>query len=986
MSWWGRVLRRSTPPVNPPARRVFHSTPVADFIAALSSGAGKVTRAEALTVPAVVRGRNELCAIATLPLRCYDAGNVVVDRPLLRQFDPSVGNVVHLAMTIEDLLFEGISWWRILAYGWDGFPVSVMRVEPGSVSVNPPVGRGLSPLPSGVDPRNGGVVYVDGLPVSGRDMIRFDSPNPGLLTAGARAIRTSLALDKAGVLYATTPPAREVLRPADGQDLDQPEIDATLADYEARSKAGVVRWLPSTVQREQGSGYSPAEIQLVELKRQSVLELANLMGLDPEELGLSTTSRTYKNINERRIDKVNETLAPYLSAVTDRLNMRDASGRGNVFPGTLTAKWDLTDYLKADALDRSAVQRTYFDMGVLSADEIRTDEGRPGPAPGKVAPPVNIPDAEPAEEATVDAARELATVNFADDARLTFVPLALETFSVDHDRRTITGVALPYGRVGNGYRFERGALQYTDPSRIKLNLHHDRTRTVGVATAIKDSPQGLRMSLRIAATPEGDAALQYAQDGVLDGLSVEIDPPGPGDTVPDPRHKNGVLVKKAVLRGVALTGDPAFDDARIERVVMSKEEVAVPDTDTEQTTAQTEPVAVPAPSTTANTAPAQFTAEEMERLRNFARMVDASGRAVVDPTRRPVVTTQVAEVPYRFDRSGTLQAGTADFGVDLVRATKLGNPDSPEWKRVMEFMNRELTFDIATGDVNELNPTITQARFIDERQFMYPLFAATNRGTPPNGVQPFKYPVYSSASNFVDAHEEGTEPGSGGYVTADHATITPAAYSGKARINREVWDMGGQPGISDLVWRKVVRSWFETIEGVIAGVLDAASPTSLGTFTAGGGTTGQTLVAELRKYLTALQFARGGFRFTDLFGEFGFYTDLAGALDTTGRPIFPAISPMNADGTVAGQWSTISVNGLPVRPAWALGATSSGTTPDSSYLVDRDSVDTWTTGPQRLDMTQTAVAYVDIGVWGYMASTINDLNGVREVIYAETSG
>jgi len=81
---------------------------------------GRVGREEALSVPAVLRGRNMLCSISTLPLEAVDAQNRVQDHPLLGQVDANVPNVVTLAMTVEDLLFEAVAWWRITDFGPDG--------------------------------------------------------------------------------------------------------------------------------------------------------------------------------------------------------------------------------------------------------------------------------------------------------------------------------------------------------------------------------------------------------------------------------------------------------------------------------------------------------------------------------------------------------------------------------------------------------------------------------------------------------------------------------------------------------------------------------------------------------------------------------------------------------------------------------------------------------------------------------------------------
>jgi hypothetical protein len=41
----------------------------------------------------------------------------------------------------------------------------------------------------------------------------------------------------------------------------------------------------------------------------------------------------------------------------------------------------------------------------------------------------------------------------------------------------------------------------------------------------------------------------------------------------------------------------------------------------------------------------------------------------------------------------------------------------------------------------------------------------------------------------------------------------------------------------------------------------------------------------------------------------------------------------------------------------------------------------WATPPQRLTLDQVEVRYVHIGVWGYQASAISDITGVRELIF-----
>ena len=124
--------------------------------------------------------------------------------------------------------------------------------------------------------------------------------------------------------------------------------------------------------------------------------------------------------------------------------------------------------------------------------------------------------------------------------------------------RTIAGVALPFGQVGRTsagpVTVNAGAVRVPESLRsVKLFREHGREHPLGYALTATEDQTGLRMSFRAAATPDGDAALLEAAEGVRDALSVELD---------NVRIEDGVVVE-AELTGVALTAVPAFPGARL---------------------------------------------------------------------------------------------------------------------------------------------------------------------------------------------------------------------------------------------------------------------------------------------------------------------------------------------------------------------------------------------------------------------------------------
>src|SRR5688500_12104517 len=95
-------------------------TPVDDAIVASQRDlnlSAPVTRDQALSVEAVLRGRTLICSIAALPIEERDKNGKLVASKLLEQTDPNVPNVVFWASLIEDMIFEGIGWTKVVE--WD---------------------------------------------------------------------------------------------------------------------------------------------------------------------------------------------------------------------------------------------------------------------------------------------------------------------------------------------------------------------------------------------------------------------------------------------------------------------------------------------------------------------------------------------------------------------------------------------------------------------------------------------------------------------------------------------------------------------------------------------------------------------------------------------------------------------------------------------------------------------------------------------------
>ena len=98
----------------------------------------------------------------------------------------------------------------------------------------------------------------------------------------------------------------------------------------------------------------------------------------------------------------------------------------------------------------------------------------------------------------------------------------------DQPRRSISGVAVVYGveaTVSDGTRvkFLEGSLPLEGPN-PKLFLYHDSTQPVGVVTERTQVDNTVLFSARLSETSLGSEALVLASDGVLDAVSVGVNP------------------------------------------------------------------------------------------------------------------------------------------------------------------------------------------------------------------------------------------------------------------------------------------------------------------------------------------------------------------------------------------------------------------------------------------------------------------------------
>lgn len=948
----------------------------------------RIGRAQAMSVGAVKRSRDLICGtLGALPMRVHNRDRQTVPNVLFEQPEPDTARSVTMTRIVEDLFFEGRAWLRITEFGWHGYPTKVRRLEPRAVNVQ----QNAKVYVSSSDGRVQGGAWEW---VPDAELIRIDSPNDPLLTAGARAIRTCLLLDRAAARYASDPLPLGYFAPAEGaMDPTPDEVRDLLDEWEEANRSRSWGYVGAAL-RANVLQWNPEQLQLAQARDTAVLEISRICGLDPEDLGVSTTTRTYQNAEQRRLDMLDFTLKAYVTAIEDRLSMGDVLPRGHF------ARFQYEGFLRSDTLTRMQVYEIGRRVGVYNDERIAELEDIPSARPQKPPAPAAPPPVEQAPPAPTTSKEDAVAAtagqrwHFTADGPLALgfdLDAATAQFTVDSAKRTVSGVAVPWGAVarsgGRRWRFAKDSLHWGgDASRVKLNRDHDRAQSFGYAATLESTHAGLVASFRIGRGAEGDAMLALAEDHVYDGFSIEVDfEPGDG-WEPDPTDETVCLVHSGTLRAVALTAMPAFDGARVAHVAATREETTV--------SAPAAPAAEPTPAEPAPAAPAavdfaQLATGLSESIRTavaeaFANLPQPQGGRQVIPAGEGAAVVREPLV-YRMDGNGhsmVRDAWKARTEGDVDARDRL-NKFSLQLTNASREASEPVRFGANTGNAAAvIPPGYRPDLYVTQLMQGRPLWSAVSRGTLTDAT-PFTIPAFGSASGMTGNHTEGTNP-TGGTLVVGTKTVSPGAVSGLFSLTREIVD-SANPAIDAIATQAMQESYTQQTEAKLYAELNgpngqggaitggfvpsgAQVSTTKGGSVAGGTLGGEKLIMGSRAALAAYPFRRFGApnrMFLSAEGTSAFAT----ALDNTGRPLLPSVGAQNTVGVGNAVTQGWYVDGLAAQPAWSMSGNAAG----DADVLGFNSNDVWAWESPLLTFRfeeRGGPANIDLALFGYVACRV----------------
>ncbi|WP_341257680.1 phage portal protein [Gordonia malaquae] len=278
-----------------------------------------LTRATAMSVPAIKRGRNIICTtIGRIPLAAYRGGTVLSDQPTwIDRTNGPVSPYHRMVWTVDDLLFYGWSLWACqrgtggAVIAADRVPFDRWRIDDG-----------------------GTVLFVDHngteTPADPASVILIPGSDEGLLAASSGTVRHAVNLLAAADKAAETPAANIELHQTNDLVIDETEAKEMVKAWAAarRGENGGVAFTSNGVEvREHGT--FDAHL-LVDGRNAAALDCARVLSLPGSALDATVdkASLNYETQEGKAADLIDYGLSAYMSPITARLGMDDVVPRG----------------------------------------------------------------------------------------------------------------------------------------------------------------------------------------------------------------------------------------------------------------------------------------------------------------------------------------------------------------------------------------------------------------------------------------------------------------------------------------------------------------------------------------------------------------------------------------------------------------------------------------------------------------------------------
>ena len=532
-----------------------------------------------------------------------------------------------------------------------------------------------------------------------------------------------------------------------------------------------------------------------------------------------------------------------------------------------------------------------------------------------------------------------------------------EIQAADTERRVISGLVAPYDEIGytsaGPVRFERGAISIPDATKIKLLSQHQQDKPVGRAINFSEDTAGIYGSFRLSSSTRGQDALVLAQENLVSGLSVGVDV-----TASKPMG-DYLLVTAAVLKEVSLVESAAFSSASVTDIAAARAALeAATSTSTKEktTTINTTIVEIETETETESeeavtTAPENTPAETPVDTPVEAEKVEAA-RKIIRPS---VLDSQRVRTPI---------VSMATYTEHKIKAA-LGNDDSKLYVTAA---------DDSFSTNPAFNPTQYLSEFVTNTRFGTPAIDACSQGVLPTSGMTISVPSLvtsagggSGVAPSVTVELEAGNVQNTGMVT-EYLTGNVSKYAGMNTISVELLERSDPNFYAELT-QQLQNAYLTTIDTTVLAALISAGQSATATTADSDGVIAFASEAAAKVYKGTGYFAQ------NYVGNAAQWQLLMGATDTTKRPIYNAIQPMNAAGQVGPQSIRGNVLGLDLFVDKNFAAS---TVDDGSALILAPEAFTVYRSPQAyMSVNVVSNLQVQVAIYGFMATIAKMPAGIQ---------
>ena len=495
--------------------------------------------------------------------------------------------------------------------------------------------------------------------------------------------------------------------------------------------------------------------------------------------------------------------------------------------------------------------------------------------------------------------------------------LYIEASSIEcsEERREISGKIVPMGtgeigRTNLGeYAFAANSIQIADTSKIRLLSQHNMQKPIGKMISAEERKDGIYAVFRLSKSTAGSDALIMAQEGLVTGLSI-----GAEILASQPSKDGYTVVSSARLKEVSLVTVPAFASAQV--LEIAAEEV-IPAEENPQTESETV-----VEDTTVEAAPVEAAAVEAAR---------------------PTVTAM-----YYTNPRLNLNITAGEYAKAQLNASR-GDADARELMAALQVATvAENTGMVPPTYLRDVIGIIDSSRpFIDSIE---------RAALPASGMKIFTPKLGTQAQ--VELTAEGAE-----FASTD-TTVTfqednVVKFAGAGKLDLELVDRS-DPSFLDLYLRELAASYAQKTDAYASKIAaDGSSDSSSSTIYKAIAKSIADSYGVMRQTPNNLLVATsGGNDNVDFAG-------LLGEVDTTGRPLYAAAAPQNANGLITQGSTNGTVAGLNlvVDPNYAGGTAGVkvGLVYPTMAMRFHES------GTLQIRANVVANGQLEIGIYGYVA-------------------